>query len=383
MRRVFIMVVVLIALLNMSISGQNEPVIMEVESAVTIGSDYAEGTDGDITYLYPQTDYMSTEYPGDTTKVISMSVTFPDSGTYKLFARIRVGSDAANDDSFFYGSGFGIKDPANGDDWIICNQMNSAGYYLDEDVVMDQGGAPNEIWKWIALSDYTGNETPMTFHVELGDLTQTFQMGAREDGLDLDKIAFGKANLYYTVNNLNEGEAGLPYLPGDEPGIPLAHGLDKFLGCVYGGHSQYKFVDYWNQVTPENGGKWGSAEYNRDEMNWGSLDEAYGVAMDSNLFYRHHVLVWGNQQPNWMADLDSAEQRAEIQEWFDTVASRYPNISQVEVVNEPLHDPPDDPEDGGYIGALGGSGTTGWDWIIEAFRMARTSFGSDKNLMIN
>lgn len=377
------MVAILIALARLSVSGQNEPVIVELESAGTIGSDYAEGTDGDVTYLYPQTDFISTDFPGDATKVVSMSVTFADTGTYKLYARIRVGSDPGNDDSFFYGNGFGTKDPASGEDWNTCNQMGTAGYYLGEDVVMDQGGAPNQIWKWVALSDYTGGDPAVTFHVDQGSLTQIFEMGAREDGLDMDKIAFGKANLYYTVNNLDNGEAGLPYLPGNEPGVPLAYGLDKFLGCVYGGHSANDFVDYWNQVTPENGGKWGSAEPTRDAMNWGSLDAAYEVAMDSNLFYRHHVLVWGNQQPGWIAALDSAEQRAEIQEWFDAVAERYPGITQAEVVNEPLHDPPDDPEDGGYIGALGGSGLTGWDWVIEAFRMARTSFGSETNLMIN
>jgi len=54
------------------------------------------------------------------------------------------------------------------------------------------------------------------------------------------------------------------------------------------------------------------------------------------------------------------------------------------VVNEPIQDPPDEPGLGGgnYIEALGGSGSTGWDWVIEAFRLARKYF-PDTKLMIN
>lgn len=91
----------------------------------------------------------------------------------------------------------------------------------------------------------------------------------------------------------------------------------------------------------------------------------------------------GAQQPAWVAGLDSAEQHAEIEEWFSAVANRYPGIKQVEVVNEPLHQPPDNSHEGGYIGALGGTGKTGYDWIIEAFRMARAVFSDTTMLMIN
>jgi uncharacterized protein YjdB len=54
------------------------------------------------------------------------------------------------------------------------------------------------------------------------------------------------------------------------------------------------------------------------------------------------------------------------------------------VVNEPINDPPDEPGNGGgnYINALGGSGSTGWDWVIEAFRLARKYFPNTV-LMIN
>ncbi len=365
------------------IFGQYEPIIIEAESG-TLGSDYNTLTSGDVTYITPKTNYASTTNPGNSGKVASYTVTFSDSGTYKLFVRARVNSGGANDDSFFYGNGFGSKSPTSDDDWIICNNLHTAGFNILTDVVENQGDASTGIWKWLSLSDFTGYETPVTFRVEQGELTKTFQIGAREDGFDIDKIAFGRKGIYYTVDNLNKGESGSVNPPQGEPSaLPLADGLDKFLGCSYGNDSKRDFASYWNQVTPENAGKWGSVEATRDVMSWAALDEAYNVAINNGLIFKHHVLVWGAQQPSWMATLDSAEQRAELEEWFSAVANRYPGLKLVEVVNEPLHQPPDDAHEGKYIKALGGAGTTGWDWIIEAFRMARAVFADSIMLMIN
>ena len=120
----------------------------------------------------------------------------------------------------------------------------------------------------------------------------------------------------------------------------LAEGHDKFLGNVYSTAQLPKFADYWNQVTPENAGKWGSAEPVRDVMNWTTLDAAYNFAKNNGFPFRFHVLVWGNQQPAWIENLPADEQLDEIEEWFNAVADRYPEADYVEVVNEPLHDPP-------------------------------------------
>jgi endo-1,4-beta-xylanase len=382
MRSTFIFLLILTLTGNV-LFGQNEPVIIDAGSG-TLGSDYTELTDGETDYITPLTNFNSTSNPGIADKVASYTVTFADSGTYKLFARIRVGPGGADDDSFYYGNGFGTKDPSQDDDWITCNNLNVAGFTIPGDVVEGVGDAATEVWKWVSFSDYTGFEAPITFRVEPGELTQTFEIGARENGFDIDKIAFGSEGIYYTVANLNNGEAGSLTPPGEEAvGPPLAAGLDKFLGCSFGPDSRNDFAGYWNQITPENAGKWGSVEGSRDNMVWTNLDEAYQLAMDSNFVFKHHVLVWGAQQPNWIAALDSAQQREELTEWFDAVAGRYPGIDQVEVVNEPLHQPPDGADAGGYIGALGGSGVTGWDWILEAFRMARTAFTDTTELMIN
>lgn len=373
----------ILVLLTGNLFGQNEPIIIEAESG-TLGADYAVLTDGDVTYIAPQTNFINTTNPGSADKVASFTVNFADSGTYKFYARIRVGSNTFDDDSYYYANGFGTKNPSQDDDWIICNNLASAGYTISDDVVEETGDAASGIWKWVAFSDFTGYEDPITFRVELGELTKTFEIGAREDGFEVDKIAFGREGIYYTVDNLDKGEAGSTVRPGEEPiGPPLAAGLDKFLGCGFGPDSRRDFAGYWNQVTPGNAGKWGWVEGTQDNMVWTDYDEAYQVAMDSDFVFKHHVLVWGSQQPSWVAALDSAEQRAELEEWFAAVAERYPGIDQVEVVNEALHQPPDDSHEGGYIGALGGAGATGWDWIIEAFRMARTAFTDTTVLMIN
>lgn len=179
------------------------------------------------------------------------------------------------------------------------------------------------------------------------------------------------------------GLAGL-LLAGRASGAPLADGQPKFLGSAYSMDQALDFADYWNKVTPENGGKWGSVEAERDRMDWSALDEAYQFAQRHGLPFHMHVLVWGNQQPEWIETLQPQEQRAQIEEWFASVAARYPKLAFVEVVNEPLNDPPgkDDEGGGNYLLALGGSGASGWDWVLESFRLARKHF-PHSTLMIN
>lgn len=160
----------------------------------------------------------------------------------------------------------------------------------------------------------------------------------------------------------------------------LAEGLPKFLGNVHSTSQATDFTSYWNKVTPENAGKWGSAEPSRDVFSWAELDAAYALAKDNGYPYHHHQLVWGSQQPNWIETLPANEQLGEIEEWFAAVAARYPDIDIVEVVNEPLHQPPDASHEGKYIDALGGAANR--EWIMNAFRMARTYFPTAR-LMIN
>ncbi|MGE5395884.1 MAG: endo-1,4-beta-xylanase [Candidatus Saccharibacteria bacterium] len=169
---------------------------------------------------------------------------------------------------------------------------------------------------------------------------------------------------------------------------PIAEGKAKFLGCAYSSTQATNFQNYWNQVTPENAGKWGSVEGTRNVMNWSALDAAYNYAKKNGMFFKEHTLIWGAQQPAWMASLDTASQRKEIEQWFSLLAARYPAMDYIDVVNEPLHNAPNGMTPWGsttknidYAKALGGAGKTGWDWIITSFRMARKYFPKSKLIM--
>ena len=196
-------------------SGHSASVKLEAESR-TRGADYAIGNDGSTQYIYPTSTSTATN-PGSAARVVTFTVTFPEAGTYDLYARLRVGSGGANDDSFFYANGFGSKSPASDADWILCNNLNTPGFTGASDIVTGGGAAGNQVWKWINLSESNGGETPITFAVTAGSLTQTFQVGAREDGLYLDAFLFGTATYMFTVADLDAGTSGTP-LPQPQPG---------------------------------------------------------------------------------------------------------------------------------------------------------------------
>jgi endo-1,4-beta-xylanase len=142
---------------------------------------------------------------------------------------------------------------------------------------------------------------------------------------------------------------------------------DKFVGNITtGGQVRSDFANYWNQITPENEGKWGSVEPNRDQMNWSAMDRIHDYANQNGLVFKQHTFVWGSQQPGWVAQLSPADQAAEVEEWIRLFCERYPDVDLIDVVNEPPpHTTPS------YLSALGGAGESGYDWIIQAFRWAR------------
>jgi endo-1,4-beta-xylanase len=364
------------------------PVIIEAESGDR-GSNFPVLQDGSVTYVSVATDLISAGAPGDTSRMITYHVTFADSGKYNLFARVRVGPAGFDDDSFFYGNGFGSKRDTAAADWIIVNGLASAGFSNATDVVDGPGALGSGVWKWVNLKNGYQSTPGQPFVVNIDSLDQTFQIGGRENGLDIDKLAFGKTSLTFTVANLDSVQAGKPATADTSTvwkGPAIASGMSKFIGCAYGG-TDTNFIKYWNQVTPENAGKWGSVGVSTDtsQWNWTGLDAAYNYAKSHQLVYKHHCLIWGAQQPSWISSLDSATQLGYIESWFKMVGQRYPDMDQVDVVNEPLpgHNPPDGVSGrANYIHALGGAGATGWDWVIRAFTLAR-QYLPDAKLLLN
>ena len=166
---------------------------------------------------------------------------------------------------------------------------------------------------------------------------------------------------------------------------PLATGHDKFLGNTINWSAPDRNWDsYWNQVTPENGGKWGVAEPLRDNYDWSSIDRAYNYARNRSIPFRLHVLVWSQQYPNWIGSLTAEEVYEEIEEYIKLCSERYPDADYVEALNEPLHFINSGWPNGSLIrDALGGTGTTGWDFVIKAFELARKYFPSAAKLYLN
>lgn len=361
-----------------------KPVIVEAESG-NLGSHFKVLQDGSVNYISTDTNWTSLTSPGDTSRVATYQVAFQDSGFYNLFVRLRVGSGGYDDDSFFYAHGFGAKNDTASADWIFINGLAAAGFSDSSAVVDGPGSLGNQVWKWVNVTKNSYQGAPGdSFYVSIDNLTRTFQIGSRENGLDFDKIAFGKSNLYFTVGALDKGLAGTPTKPGTGgtvwTGPAIAAGQPKFIGCSYGS-SDPNFLNYWNQITPENAGKWGSVAISADssQWSWGGLDAAYNLAISNHIPFKDHNLIWGAQQPTWItgSGLDSAHQANAVEQWIRMVGTRYPRMTMIDVVNEPLagHNPAP------YRAALGGSGTTGWDWVIWAFQKARQYMPSTKLLL--
>jgi GH35 family endo-1,4-beta-xylanase len=145
---------------------------------------------------------------------------------------------------------------------------------------------------------------------------------------------------------------------GGGPGLP-----EFFVGNITtNGAVRSDFLQYWDQLTPENEGKWASVEGTRDVYNWSGLDAAYNFAKQNNIPFKQHTFVWGNQSPGWINNLSPTEQAAEIEEWIRDYCARYPDTEMIDVVNEatPGHAP------AGYAQSAFGN-----NWIIRVFQLAR------------
>jgi glucuronoarabinoxylan endo-1,4-beta-xylanase len=184
--------------------GTNTATLVKVEAeGGTLGADWIT-QNVSPTNITITTDGVG-DAPGSAARVATYSILFPRAGSYDLYARIRVGPAAGNDDSFFYGNGFGAKDATLGADWRLINGLGNAGFVNANTIVTGGGTAGAGVWKWINLSRFVSGPALI---VPAGNLTQTFQIGAREDGLELDAFVFGINGVSYTVAELDAGAGG-------------------------------------------------------------------------------------------------------------------------------------------------------------------------------
>ncbi len=249
--------------------------------------------------------------------------------------------------------------------------------------------------------DYGDN---LTIPSDWTQVDYTFTASVPKTVIALD---LGYSEATYYIDDLEMLAPGAPCIDTftvDSTQTPIAAGKNKFIGSVYGGSQSNDFEYYFNQVTPENAGKWGSVEGTRDTFDWQQLDSIRAFAARNDFPFRYHVLLWGAQQPTWLKPLSDEEKVGEIIEWISGVANHFDGstdaratLEYVEVLNEFINQPPDnlgqnanDAGSGDYIGALRSLNdsletTAGeYDWIVNAFKIARSYFPCEETkLMLN
>ena len=162
--------------------------------------------------------------------------------------------------------------------------------------------------------------------------------------------------------------------PGDSTPDDGGDAKAAFVGNITtNGSVRSDFVNYWDQLTPENEGKWGSVEKSRDVYSWNGLDAAYQYAKQQGIPFKQHTFVWGSQYPSWINNLSAAEQAAEIEEWIRDYCQRYPETRFIDVVNEATP---------GHAPAEFAKKAFGDDWIIDSFKLAK-KYCPNATLIIN
>jgi len=210
-------------------------------------------------------------------------------------------------------------------------------------------------------------------------LSSVFLFACSSSGSN-DATAINTSGEVNTTNSDNDGSNDAPLAStGDECVASVRLGTNDvpYVGNLFrpSTPNDERFHTLWNQVTPENAGKWFEVEANRDAMNWAGLDAAVNFAGDFNYTFKYHTLIAGGNEPVWMNSLSAMEQEQELIEWFDVIANRFPAIQQLEVISEPISEQPS------YKDALGGDGETGWDWVIKAFELARARFPNSELIL--
>jgi endo-1,4-beta-xylanase len=124
------------------------------------------------------------------------------------------------------------------------------------------------------------------------------------------------------------------------------------------------FYKYWDQFSPENAGKWPSVQGTGAQytFNWNVLDAMYAYTEENKILFKEAWFLAGGVPPAWLTK-DNATESAKI--WMKAFCDRYPNTRLIDVVKEPLHGP------GPVALGLGGGNGTTWEWVANAFRIAR------------
>ena len=177
----------------------------EAESG-TLGADF-DPAQADLdalggTYITTETDG-SGDSPGTDARTVSYSLNVA-AGTYDVYVRARVGAGGATDDSLFLAKAFGDADATVIAEW---HKINGAGAWV--------GGYP------ATAPDFGWGQVNGLTVTSAGGAV-TWEIGAREDGFDVDAFALVSTGQSVTDNDLDN--AVIP-----EPGSFALLGLGGLL----------------------------------------------------------------------------------------------------------------------------------------------------------
>jgi len=114
----------------------------------------------------------------------------------------------------------------------------------------------------------------------------------------------------------------------------------KYLGNIIAYSTPSNYSTLWNQVTSENGSKWGSVEGTKGKYDFANSDLAYNWAKNNGGMFKYHNLMWGAQTPNWVSSATVAELQVSIENYTKAVANHYApmgGLSLIDVLNEPVN----------------------------------------------
>jgi endo-1,4-beta-xylanase len=165
-----------------------------------------------------------------------------------------------------------------------------------------------------------------------------------------------------------------PLVLGAFASVPLAKNSSKFLGNIVAANLPASFDTYWNAIGTAAGGEWNIVEATRGKYNFALADLAANHSKIAKIPFNLHALFYGAAEPAWLASLAAADQKAAVDAFIKAVGARYtPDL--LEVVDRPIHNPI------AIRPALGGDGTTGYDWLLYLYKAAREAFPKAKLLL--
>lgn len=130
----------------------------------------------------------------------------------------------------------------------------------------------------------------------------------------------------------------------------------------HGGKFGADFKQYWNQMAPENEGRWAVVESMRNQNNWSALDKTYNYAKQNGLLFLQYRLFWGSTHTTWAASTPSQELALEAEEWVREYCARYPATDVLEVVGQAIN---------GHMPSVEASRAFGKNWIERVYQFAR------------